>query len=92
MDSSLAEVMMLRLLTGEASSGEEKQVGRLSSALGEEGCLWCSCSCPLAPGKGSAKCGNPTKRGSWKQMKRIPGAGEEQQLGKVVAWEFQALS
>lgn len=36
------------------------------------------------------KRGNPTKHGSWKG-EEDPWAGEEQQLGKVAAWEFQAL-
>lgn len=62
----------------EAVHGVKHPVGRRSrwksqAVLGEERCSLDGCSCPQAPGKGSAKHGNPTKHGSWKQMKRISG-------------------
>ena len=70
----------LRLWRHEAKAvhGVKHPLGKRSrwqsqAVLGEERCSLDGCSCPLAPGKGSVKHGNPTKHGSWKQLKRIPG-------------------
>lgn len=75
---------------GEASSGEEKQVGEPSSSgRGEVLSGWLLL--PTGSRKRLSKAWKPNQAWQLEADEEDPWAGEEQQLGGVAAWEFQAL-